>query len=118
MNTILIVEDEINLRRLYKAELENEGYRVMEANNGNEAKAVVAREIPDLIVMDLRMPEKGGVDAMIEILQEYGKIPIILNTAFTFFQDDFQSWAADAYIIKSSDLNPLKEKIRELLSIA
>lgn len=115
METILIVEDDTNLLRLYQSELEYEGYRVRIARNGNEAKESVAREVPDLIVMDIRLPEKGGVDAMSEILQEYGKIPIILNSAFTSYQDDFLTWAADAYIIKSVDLDPLKNKIRELL---
>ncbi len=116
MNTILIVEDDRNLLKLYTAELEGEGYRVLAATDGNQAKESVARETPDLIVMDIRMPEKDGVDVMSEILQEYGRIPIILNTAYASYQDDFLTWAADAYIIKSADLGPLKAKIRELLN--
>ena len=116
MNTILIVEDDRNLLQLYTAELEGEGYRVLAASDGNKAKEAVAREAPDLIVMDIRMPDKDGVDVMSEILQEHGRIPIILNTAYASYQDDFLTWAADAYIIKSADLGPLKAKIRELLN--
>ncbi|MDO8140754.1 MAG: hypothetical protein Q6358_04585 [Candidatus Brocadiales bacterium] len=48
------------------------------------------------------------------ILSEHKKIPIIINTAYTSYMDNFISWAADAYIIKSSDLNELKTKIKEL----
>jgi two-component system response regulator (stage 0 sporulation protein F) len=116
MNTILVVDDDKSLRRLYQAELESEGYRVLLAGNGNEASACVARETPDVIVMDIRMPEKDGLDAMAQILLDHGRIPIILNTAYSSYQDDFFTWAADAYIIKSADLEPLKRKIREILS--
>ena len=115
MNTILVVEDDRNLLKLYSAELQTEGYRVLLANNGNEAARCVSREAPDLIVMDIRMPEKDGLDAMAEILHDHGRIPIILNSAYSSYQDDFLTWAADAYVIKSADLEPLKHKIREIL---
>jgi len=115
MHTILVVDDDKSLRRLYQAELESEGYRVALAGNGNEASAYVAREKPDVIVMDIRMPERDGLDAMAQILLDHGRIPIILNTAYSSYQDDFFTWAADAYIIKSADLEPLKRKIREIL---
>jgi CheY-like chemotaxis protein len=118
MNTILVVDDDRNLRQLYQAELETEGYRVLLAQNGNEASTCVAREVPDLIVMDIRMPEKDGLDTMAQILLDHGRIPIILNTAYSSYQDDFFTWAADAYILKSADLNPLKKTIREILSSA
>jgi CheY-like chemotaxis protein len=115
MNTILIVEDDRDLRHLYKIELEAEGYRILEAANGIEAKYSVERETPDLIIMDIRMPEKDGTEAMNEILMDHADIRVILNTSFSFYQDDFSSWGADAYILKSGDLAPLKTKVRELL---
>ncbi|MGA2259835.1 MAG: response regulator [Acidobacteriota bacterium] len=116
MNTVLIVEDDRNLLRLYQAELETEGYRVVTASNGSEAAERVALETPDVIVMDIRMPGRDGLDTMAEILREYGRIPIILNTAYSSYLDDFLTWAAEAYIIKSGDLEPLKNKIREILA--
>ena len=116
MSTILIVEDDPNLGTLYQAELEAEGFRILLARDGNEAADFVARQIPDLIVMDIRLPEKDGLDTMTQILRDYGKIPIILNSSYSSYQDDFHTWAADAYIIKSADLAPLKSKIREILN--
>jgi CheY-like chemotaxis protein len=118
MNTILIVDDDKNLRRLYQAELEAEGYRVLLAEDGNEASTCVAVQVPDVIVMDIRMPGKDGLDTMAQILADHGRIPIILNTAYSSYQEDFFTWAADAYIIKSADLEPLKLKIREILGSA
>jgi CheY-like chemotaxis protein len=71
MRTILVVDDDKNLCRLYQAELEAEGYRVLLAENGQEATQSVAKEIPDVIVMDIRMPEKDGLDAMAQIFLEH-----------------------------------------------
>jgi two-component system, response regulator, stage 0 sporulation protein F len=115
MKTVLVADDDKNLRRLYKAELEAEGYRIMLAENGLQATDMIERENPDVVVMDIRMPEVDGLAAMAKILKKNRRVPIILNSAYSYFQDDFLTWAADAYIIKSADLQPLKEKIREVL---
>jgi CheY-like chemotaxis protein len=114
MKTILIVDDDKNLRRLYKKELEAEGYRIVLAANGNEALAAVSAELPNLVVMDIRMPELDGLEAMARILREHGRVPVLLNTAYANYQDSFLAWAAEGYLIKSSDLDPLKKKIREI----
>jgi two-component system response regulator (stage 0 sporulation protein F) len=115
MKTILVADDDKNLIRLYKAELEAEGYRIMLAENGLQATDIIERENPDVVVMDIRMPEVDGLEAMAKILKKNRRVPIILNSAYSYFQDDFLTWAADAYIMKSADLQPLKEKIREIL---
>ena len=118
MNTILVVDDDKNLRRLYKAELEAEGYRVVLASDGSQALDVVREEKPDLVIMDIRMPDVDGLEAMVRILKERGKLPVLLNSAYSNYYDNFLTWAAEGYLIKSSDLAPLKRKIREVLSSA
>ena len=113
MKTILVVDDDKNLRRLYKAELEGEGYRIILAENGSEAAQLTANESPDLIIMDIKMPEMDGLETMAHLLRRNQSLPIILNTAYSYYQDNFLAWAAEGYLIKSADLKPLKEKIRE-----
>jgi two-component system, response regulator, stage 0 sporulation protein F len=113
MQTILIVDDDKNLRQLYKSELESEGYRVLVAQNGKLALNLLEKEGPDLIVMDIRMPEMDGLEAMARVLRQQKNIPVILNTAYSSYLDNFSTWAAEGYVVKSSDLGPLKEKIRE-----
>jgi DNA-binding response OmpR family regulator len=71
---------------------------------------------PDLIVMDINMPRMDGIESMCRILSEHRNIPIIINTAYSNYQNNFMTWSADAYIIKSSDLKELKNKIKELLN--
>jgi len=114
--TVLIVDDDRNLRRLYKAELDSAGYRTLLAADGRQASEIAAAEAPDVVVMDIRMPEMDGLEAMGRILRERAGTRVILNTAYSCYQDDFVAWAADAYLVKSSDVEILKEKIREVLS--
>jgi CheY-like chemotaxis protein len=118
MKTVLIVDDDRNLRRLYQAELEAEGYETMIAENGRQATELMARRVPDVVVLDIRMPEMDGLEAMARMLGENRRVPIILNTAYSCYQENFLAWAADGYLIKSADLEPLKNKIREVLQPA
>ena len=113
--TVLIAEDDRNLAFLYEQELSAEGYRVEVVHNGREAIERVEASPPDLLVLDIRMPGMDGIEAMHQILAKHRSLPVILNTAFSNHQDNFMSWSADAYIVKSSDLTELKGKIRELL---
>jgi two-component system, response regulator, stage 0 sporulation protein F len=61
------------------------------------------------------MPEMDGLEAMGCLLKDRCGLPIILNSAYSYFQENFLAWAAEEYIIKSADLRPLKEKIRATL---
>ena len=112
---ILIVEDEEGLRLLYEEELEAEGYEVLTAQNGREAIQQFEHGKPDLIVLDIVMPVMDGMEALGRIVGKDRKIPIILNSSYPGYREDFMSWAADAYVTKSADLKELKDKIRELL---
>jgi two-component system response regulator (stage 0 sporulation protein F) len=112
---ILIVEDEEVLRFLYEEELKTEGYEVLTAGNGKEAIQKLEEGKPDLVVLDIIMPVMDGIEALGPILAKERKIPIILHTSHAEYQEDFKSWAADAYVMKSSDLLELKATIRKLL---
>ena len=115
MKTILVVDDDKNLRRLYKAELEADGYRVLLAEHGRRACELIPTEHIDIVVLDIRMPEMDGLEAMGRILRERHDMPVILNTAYSSYLENFSSWAAEGYLIKSADMEPLKQKIRETL---
>ncbi len=116
MKTILVVEDDKNQRLFYEQELSLEGYNIITAQDGQEAAKKVKEHTPDLIVMDINMPKMNGIESIGRILSEHKKVPIIINTAYSSYKDNFMSWSADAYIIKSADLTELKTKIKELLS--
>lgn len=115
MPKILIVDDEANVRMLYREELQNDGYETVLAENISEAIASVKNDAPDLVILDIKLDKESGIDALTKIMEQRKDLPVILNSAYSVYKDNFQTWAADAYIVKSVDLDPLKEKIRELL---
>jgi len=112
---ILVVEDEESLRLLYEEELAAEGYEIITAGNGKEAIRQLQEGKPDLVVLDIVMPVMDGIETLGRILGKERKVPIVLNTSYPGYREDFMSWAADAYITKSSDLTELKNKVRDLL---
>lgn len=115
MPTVLVVDDEPNLCRLYKQELEHAGYEVITTHNGADALAAVEKHDIDVVVLDIAMPGMDGIEALAKILAVDNKLPVILNTGYAGYQDDFMTWAAEAYVVKSSDLTQLIELIGEAL---
>lgn len=116
MTTILLVEDDKNQRFFYEQELKLEGYEIITATDGKEGLEKVQEQSPDLIIMDINIPKMDGIETMGKILSKNKNIPIIINTAYSSYKDSFMSWAADAYLVKSSDLTELKNKIKEILT--
>ncbi len=116
MERILIVDDEVNVRKLYSEELAGEGYETVSAATIDEAIASIDDELPDLIILDIKLKEESGIDCLVQIVERHKNLPIIINSAYSVYKDNFQTWAADAYIVKSMDLTELKETIKKLLS--
>jgi|YelNatPaOPRAMG01_1025707.scaffolds.fasta_scaffold76085_2 DNA-binding response OmpR family regulator len=112
---ILVVEDEANLCLLYREELTKEGYEVTAVTNAQRALDLIKKGDFDLIITDIRMPAKDGVELIGEVMQIRRDIPVIINTAYESYRYDFLTWAADAYLIKSASLKELKAKIKELI---
>jgi|LQYC01.1.fsa_nt_gi Response regulator containing CheY-like receiver, AAA-type ATPase, and DNA-binding domains len=113
---ILIVDDEESIRLLYKQELEEEGYEVLLAANAYEALEIVDKEFLDLMVLDIKMPGMNGIEAMQKIVGKKNNIPIIINSSYPHFKDSFMTWVAEEYVVKSSNLQELKDKIKQLLN--
>jgi len=112
---ILIVEDEKNLCLLYREELTKAGYKVTAAADADTALDKLKTQAFDLIVTDIRMPGKNGIELITQIMALRKDIPIIINTAYQSYKHDFMTWAADAYVVKSASLDELKAKIKELI---
>jgi DNA-binding response OmpR family regulator len=113
---ILVVDDEVNQGLLYEQELTDEGYLVDVANSGEHALQMVKGKKYDLVILDIGMPNMDGLETLGKMLSMDNKLPVILNTAYPSYKDNFMSWAADAYVVKSSDLAELKEKIKKSLA--
>jgi len=112
---LLVVDDDLNIQRLYKEELEEEGYEVIIATTGKEALEIFAKEKFDIVTLDILMPDIDGISLLRKMKEQRPNIPIIMSTAYDY-RDDFAVWASEAYIVKSSDLRELKNTIKKLIN--
>jgi CheY-like chemotaxis protein len=112
---ILIAEDEEILRYLYEEELEDAGYEVVTASNGREALHQLEKAKPDLVLLDIAMPEMDGLEALRRIREQRNGIPVVLYTSHPGYLTHAGTLAADACILKSANLEEMKEKVRQLL---
>lgn len=115
MALVLLVEDEENQRLLYREELEEDGHEVMSASDGRKALEVIEKRRPDVVVLDISMPNMDGIETLGRLLSVDNTIPVILHTAYSSYKGNFMTWSADAYVVKSSDLTDLKRAIRGVL---
>ena len=113
--SVLVVDDEEHILRLYEKELAEDGYRVKTAKGAEEAIKMVQEGEVNLVILDIKIEGKNGVELLSDFRRINRDLPIILNSAYSTYKNDFQSWLADAYLVKSSNLEELKKTIRELI---
>lgn len=114
---ILVVEDEPNMRLLVTEELIDAGYEVDEAENAEEALRKFTDKPYDLVTIDIEMPGMNGLELAGKLREIKREAKLVLLTAYSHYKSDMASWAADAYVVKSSDLTELKEVISRLINM-
>jgi DNA-binding response OmpR family regulator len=121
MTKIAIVEDDPVISQMYRMKFEADGFDVQLANNGKRGVALVEAFIPDMILMDLQMPEMGGAEALGLIRQsDWGKnIPVIIltNLGEEEAPKEIRSLGIHSYIVKA-DLTPRQvvQRVKEALA--
>ena len=116
MAKVLIVEDEGAQRLLYEMEVAEMGNEVILANDGMDALEKFREHKPDVVVLDLMMPNMHGLEALRKLLSMNPNVPVIIHTAYSHYKENFMSWAAEEYIVKSSDLSKLKNAIKRAVA--
>jgi DNA-binding NtrC family response regulator len=116
MDKILIVDDQECVRQLLTEELTSEGYQVTSADDVESAKKRVSFFEPDLVLLDLHLEGPQGFKLLEDIKGQYPELPFIIFSAYDSFGDDSRLSQADGYILKSFDLDPLKQKIADVLN--
>ncbi|MBW2476864.1 MAG: response regulator [Deltaproteobacteria bacterium] len=115
MAHLLVIDDNADIRNLYTEQLKDDGHQVTAAANGDEAMAHLRNNGFDLVVLDIKLDHESGLDLLRQINREDHTVPVILCSAFRSYQDDFSSWLADSYVVKSASLDELKHEIRRIL---
>jgi len=115
---ILLVDDEAEIRFLFSTELQDAGYTTFEASNSKECFDILAKEQIDLCLLDIKLKGESGIDILQRITKEHKGVKTILATAYSAYQDDHSTWAADGYWVKSQYVNSLIDEIKKVLNKA
>ena len=116
MSVIFHIEDESSVRLLYKEVFEEQGFQVIQARDAEEGLKMLKGHKPDVIILDLKMPGIGGRGFLERFNRMKIKIPLIISTAYPYFEFDTSIPIVDAFIVKSGDMTELVNKVRELLA--
>jgi DNA-binding response OmpR family regulator len=113
---ILIVDDESRMRRFIRMNMELEGYQVVEADNGIQALDQIRQHTPDLVIMDVMMPQMDGFETL-KLLREISTVPVILLTVKSDEEDKIQGLGlgADDYITKPFSPRELSSRVSAVL---
>jgi DNA-binding response OmpR family regulator len=113
---ILVVDDEPRMTKFIRMNLELEGYRVIEAHNGLEALEKARTDLPDLIVLDVMMPELNGFDTL-EMLREVSSVPVIMLTVRADEEDKVRGLelGADDYVTKPFGAREFVSRVKAVL---
>ncbi len=115
MKKILVVDDEENIRELYKEEFEELGYAVTTVADGVQALGAMENAKFDLVTLDMRMPDMDGIETLRKMKEKDSTLPVIICTAYEEYKHDFGSWCSDAYVVKSADTALLRDTVKKIL---
>jgi DNA-binding response OmpR family regulator len=113
---VLVVDDDVRILRMMKRMLELEGFQVLIANNGDNALKIFERETPDLVLLDIMMPDMDGYTVCHRI-REFSQVPIIMVTARGDDKEKVEGLdiGADDYVTKPFSASELAARVRALL---
>ncbi len=114
--TILIVDDEPVIREIAKRKLVERGYEIMTATDGLDALEQLKKKVPDLILLDIQMPNMNGYTFMMEKMKvsQYIPIPVIVLTSHSEMEPLFKRHGVRAYLLKPLELPALLSKVEQI----
>jgi len=118
MASVLLVEDELTLARQVRRALELSGHEVSVVESGGGVLPALEADPPDLVLLDLRLPDASGLDVLRDIRRQFGDLPVVLMTAYSSVEDAVEAMrrGASDYLAKPLDLEKLRQLVDRLIS--
>jgi two-component system response regulator (stage 0 sporulation protein F) len=114
--TILLVDVHKAFLSMLTKEFEEEGYQILTAQSGLEALRVLEEKLDvNLVITDLHLHEMDGAELLRQIKERWPDLPVIIHTAYTQYKENFLTWAADDYVVKSVDFSDLNNSVKKLI---
>ncbi|GAB1536188.1 hypothetical protein ADMFC3_18190 [Geovibrio sp. ADMFC3] len=112
---ILLVDDDKGIIQYYSELLESNGYEVQVAMDGEQALIALSAGLPDLVLLDVNMPGKSGLDILKEVKEANEKLPVFLLTAYEQYKRNFSSLYADEYLTKAKKPEVILKKVSDYI---
>lgn len=112
---ILLIDDDLSIREFYKEYLEEKGFEVYLAPDGFQGLSLYKEKMPDLVLLDISMPQKSGLEVLKEIRQINDSVPVFMLTAYEEYKRNFSALYADEYFVKTKRPSLILERIEKAL---
>ncbi len=114
--TLLVIDDDKNIRELLSLEFGDLGYSVYTVENGFDGIQILKDEDIDLVVLDIKMPGMDGIEALEKIMSVRKELPVVIHSAYSHYKENYLTWSAMAYVVKSGNLEELFKTVKNLLN--
>jgi DNA-binding NtrC family response regulator len=114
---ILVIDDDENTRHLLNLELSDMGYEVVLASNAFSGLNILKEKNINLVILDIKMPWTDGMEALGKIMCFKQDLPVIIHSAYSHFKENYLTWGATDYVLKSSNTEILLETIEKYFNL-
>lgn len=113
--TILIIDDDKNMRELLELEFTDLDYSVITAASALKGLQILKDKPVHLVILDIKMPGMDGIEALEKIVAIQRDLPVVIHSAYSHYEENYLTWSASAYVVKSGNLTELIQKVNSLV---
>ncbi len=113
---LLVIDDDQNIRELLSLEFEDLGYSVRTAVSGLDGIQILKDQVIDLIILDIKMPGMDGIETLERIMSIRKELPVVIHSAYSHYKENYLTWSAMEYVVKSGNLEELKKTVADLIN--
>ena len=111
---ILVIDDDENIRELLKLEFSDLGYRIILADSAFSGLHILKIEEVDMVILDVKMPGMDGIEALEKFMSIRRNLPVVIHSAYSHFKENYLTWSATSYVVKSADLKELIHTVESI----